>query len=94
MLKCSFDEFVREKVVSLSYSSTILGPHPLPLGFESCFSDCGPTIPLYILEILFYGKETPIEPYSIDEANSSWFWLKPGFPLKILLSDRILDGIT
>ena len=25
-LKCSFDEFVREKVVSLSYSSTILGP--------------------------------------------------------------------
>ena len=27
-LKCSFDEFVREKVVSLSYSSTILG---LPL---------------------------------------------------------------
>ena len=26
MLKCSFDEFVRQKVVSLSYSSTILGP--------------------------------------------------------------------
>ena len=24
--KCSFDEFVQEKVVSLSYSSTILGP--------------------------------------------------------------------
>ena len=29
-LKCSFDEFVREKVVSLSYSSAILGP---PLHF-------------------------------------------------------------
>ena len=27
-LKCSFDEFVREKVVSPSYSSTILGPPP------------------------------------------------------------------
>ena len=26
MFKCSFDEFVGEKVVSLSYSSTILGP--------------------------------------------------------------------
>ena len=26
MLKCSFDEFVGEKVVSPSYSSTILGP--------------------------------------------------------------------
>ena len=26
--KCSFDEFVGEKVVSLSYSSTILGPPP------------------------------------------------------------------
>ena len=26
--KCSFDEFVGEKVVSLSYSSTILGPTP------------------------------------------------------------------
>ena len=32
VLKCSFDEFVREKVVSLSYSSTILGPSP-----EVCF---------------------------------------------------------
>ena len=30
-LKCSFDEFVREKVVSPSYSSTILGPPPLLL---------------------------------------------------------------
>ena len=29
-LKCSFDEFVREKMVSPSYSSTILG---LPLFF-------------------------------------------------------------
>ena len=28
--KCSFDEFVGEKVVSLSYSSTILGPPPTP----------------------------------------------------------------
>ena len=26
--KCSFDEFVREKVVSPSYSSTVLGPPP------------------------------------------------------------------
>ena len=28
-LKCSFDEFVREKVVSPSYSSAILGPPPI-----------------------------------------------------------------
>ena len=28
VFKCSFDEFVVEKVVSLSYSSTILGPPP------------------------------------------------------------------
>ena len=35
--KCSFDEFVGEKVVSLSYSSTILGPPP-PLFF--CFKGC------------------------------------------------------
>ena len=27
--KCSFDEFVGEKVVSLSYSSAMLGPPPL-----------------------------------------------------------------
>ena len=27
--KCFFDEFVEEKVVSLSYSSTILGPPPI-----------------------------------------------------------------
>ena len=32
-LKCSFDEFVGEKVVSPSYSSAILGrPHPVSLG--------------------------------------------------------------
>ena len=30
-LKCSFDEFVGEKVVSQSYSSAILGPPPHPL---------------------------------------------------------------
>ena len=34
-LKCSFDEFVREKVVSPSYSSAILGP-PLHLSFSTC----------------------------------------------------------
>ena len=28
VFKCSFDEFVGEKLVSLSYSSTILGPPP------------------------------------------------------------------
>ena len=32
VFKCSFDEFVGEKVVSLSYSSTILGP---PSGVNS-----------------------------------------------------------
>ena len=32
VLKCSFDEFVREKVVSLSYSSANLGP-PSHLSF-------------------------------------------------------------
>ena len=36
--KCSFDEFVGEKVVSLSYSSAILGPPPLsPLVFILSF---------------------------------------------------------
>ena len=29
VLKCSFEEFVREKVVSPSYSSAILGPPPV-----------------------------------------------------------------
>ena len=33
-LKCSFDEFVTEKVVSLSYSSTILGPPPNPFSLK------------------------------------------------------------
>ena len=28
LFKCSFDEFVGEKVVSLSYSSAVLGPPP------------------------------------------------------------------
>ena len=33
--KCSFNEFVGEKVVSPSYSSAILGPPPHTLGFLS-----------------------------------------------------------
>ena len=37
VLKCSFDEFVGEKVVSPSYSSTILGPPPLSFSCKSCF---------------------------------------------------------
>ena len=39
-LKCSFDEFVGEKVVSPSYSSTILGPLPasfLPMNVQGWF---------------------------------------------------------
>ena len=32
--KCSFDKFVGEKVVSLSYSSAILGPLPLYLSLK------------------------------------------------------------
>ena len=36
--KCSFDEFVGEKVVSLSYSSAILAPPPP--SFLNCFSTC------------------------------------------------------
>ena len=41
--KCSFDEFVEEKVVSLSYSSTILVPpllcqlHVLQMSFPSLY---------------------------------------------------------
>ena len=38
--KCSFDEFVREKVVSLSYSSAILGPPPRRGAFKSPNSGC------------------------------------------------------
>ena len=34
-LKCSFDEFVGEKVVSPSYSSATLGPPPLFAAFET-----------------------------------------------------------
>ena len=35
--KCSFDEFLGEKVVSPSYSSTILGSPPLSFSCKSCF---------------------------------------------------------
>ena len=36
--KCSFDEFVGEKVVSPYYSSAILGPPPLIYFYLFCFS--------------------------------------------------------
>ena len=37
VFKCSFDEFVGEKVVSPSYSSAILGPPPISLFSVSPF---------------------------------------------------------
>ena len=40
--KYSFDEFVGEKVVSPSYSSAILGPHPLCFQFFEEFPYCFP----------------------------------------------------
>ena len=42
VLKCSFDEFVREKVVSPSYSSAILEPPPILCFFGSfpCCLEC------------------------------------------------------
>ena len=43
--KCSFDEFVGEKVVSLSYSSAILGSPPVIHHFNVHFS-------LYILLLM------------------------------------------
>ena len=43
--KCSFDEFVGEKVVSLSYSSAILGSPPVIHHFDVHFS-------LYILLLM------------------------------------------
>ena len=42
-LKCSFDEFVGEKVVSPSYSSAILGPPPVVVSiivFHCCCCCC------------------------------------------------------
>ena len=42
--KCSFDEFVGEKVVSPSYSSTILGPPPPHDFLESLLSESFPSL--------------------------------------------------
>ena len=64
--KCSFDEFVGEKVVSLSYSSATLGP-PLEKTLESPL-DCKEVQPVYPKgdqSWVFIGKtdaeaETPI----------------------------------
>ena len=38
--KCSFDEFVGEKVVSPSYSSTILGPPPIYFSIHGSLYSC------------------------------------------------------
>ena len=48
-IKCSFDEFVGEKVVPLSYSSTILGPSPCN-NFVLYNRNCG----LCAIETTFY----------------------------------------
>jgi len=46
VFKCSFDEFVQEKVVSLSYSSTILGLPP------SAFSKTSLNIRKFTVQVL------------------------------------------
>ena len=59
--KCSFDEFFGEKVVSLSYSSTILGPTP-PLILQwsfipvSTYVTSSPYL-FYFLLLLFVFKD-------------------------------------
>ena len=59
--KCSFDEFVGEKVVSLSYSSAILGPTP-PLILQwsfipvSTYMTSSPYL-FYFLLLLFVFKD-------------------------------------
>ena len=40
VFKCSFDGFVGEKVISPSYSSTILGPPPQIVFLETLFHYC------------------------------------------------------
>ena len=60
--KWSFDEFVGEKVVSLSFSSTILGPSPfsfLPCPYQNCL--CWMTIPVPE----GHGHTTPTRLYDV-----------------------------
>ena len=54
VFKCSFDEFVGEKVVSPSYSSTILAPPPN-----------SPSLILYLLSILYLQQSNLQHPFSL-----------------------------
>ena len=55
-LTCSFDEFVGEKVVSPSYSSTILGPPPLGIHIEETRIERDTCTPMCIAALFIIAR--------------------------------------
>ena len=62
MFKCSFDEFVGEKVVSLSFSSAILGPFSIRKDFNVVFGHC--VLVKIIRMLCSYFLSLQIKPFS------------------------------
>ena len=73
-LKCSFDEFVREKVVSLSYSSAILGPSSHLLFLKKHF-------PAFKV----VSRKTQQDSLSCCELHSPWKWKILGLILYFII---------
>ena len=64
MLKCSSDEFVGEKVFSLSYSSAILAPPPI-----FCHFNCSVSWSIFLFGFILYGT-----------LCMSYTWVTVSFP--------------
>ena len=73
-LKCSFDEFVREKVVSLSYSSAILGPSSHLLFLKKHF-------PAFKV----VSRKTQQDTLACCELHSPWKWKILGLILYFII---------
>ena len=84
VFKCSFDEFVGEKVFSPSYSSTILAP-PRMLSFKPVF-----TSPLSPSSAAAAAKSLQSCPTLCDPIDSS----PPGSPISEILQAGTLEWVA
>ena len=89
--KCSFDEFVGEKVYSLSYSSAILAPPPI-FGYEALikymiWNICCQSVNCHLILLMFLSLESNVVPL-VFAVVAFAFGVKPKTSLQTPMARR------
>ena len=92
--KCSFDEFVGEKVYSLSYSSAILAPPPI-FGYEALikymiWNICCQSVNCHLIFLMFLSLQSDVVPLVYFGSCCLCFWCET----QILIANTDRKKIT